>query len=62
MNLDDRIANLVGRRLTALGGWDPQLFLQDVWMRRLRTRVVRVLNKIQSQGPDGLLNSKRKKR
>jgi DNA-binding transcriptional ArsR family regulator len=62
MNLDDRIANLVGRRLTTLGGWDPQLFLQDIWLRRLRTRVVRVLNKIQSQGPDGLLNNKRRKR
>lgn len=55
--LDDRITNLVGRRLAEVGGWDPQLWVQDVWARRLRTRVVRVLNRIQSQGPDGLIDS-----
>ncbi len=60
--LDDRITNLVGRRLVEVGGWDPQLWVQDNWARRLRTRVVKVLNRIQSQGPDGLLNGKRKKR
>jgi DNA-binding MarR family transcriptional regulator len=62
MLLDDRITNLVSRRLTTLGGWDPQLFAQDMWMRRLRTRVIKVLNKIQSQGPDRLNNGKRNKR
>jgi DNA-binding MarR family transcriptional regulator len=54
--LDDRITNLVGRRLTDTGGWDPQLWVQDVWVRRLRTRIVRVLNRIQSQGPQGLID------
>lgn len=53
--LDDRITNLVGRRLTEVGGWDPQLWVQDVWMRRLRMRVVRVINRLQSQGPEGLI-------
>ncbi len=60
--LDDRITYLVGRRLVEVGGWDPQLWVQDNGARRLRTRVVKVLNKIQSQGPNGLLNGKRKKR
>jgi len=60
--IDDRITNMVGRRLTELGGWDPQLWVQDIWVRRLRTRVVKVLNRIQSQGPDGLLNGKKEKR
>jgi len=59
-NLDDRITNLVSRRLTELGGWDPQLWAQDAWTRRLRARVVSVLNRIQSQGPDGLDGRKRK--
>ena len=54
--MDDRITNLVSRRLTETGGWDPQLWVQDVWQRRLRTRVVTVLNRIQSQGPDGLVD------
>ncbi|MCK4971524.1 MAG: hypothetical protein KAS77_13395, partial [Thermoplasmata archaeon] len=53
--LDDRITNLVGRRLTEVGGWDPHLWVQDVWVRHLRARVVKVLNKLQSQGPDGLI-------
>jgi DNA-binding MarR family transcriptional regulator len=53
--LDDRITNLVSRRLTDAGGWDPQLWVQDVWTRRLRARVVSVLNRIQSQGPQGLV-------
>lgn len=53
--LDDRITNLVGRRLTEVGGWDPHLWVQDDWVRRLRTRVVKVLNRLQSQGPDGLI-------
>jgi DNA-binding transcriptional ArsR family regulator len=53
--LDDRITNLVSRRLTEAGSWDPQLWVQDVWLRRLRTRVVGILNKIQSQGPEGLI-------
>ena len=57
--LDDRITNLVGRRLSEVGGWDPQLWVQDVWIRRLRTRVVRVLNRLQSQGPDGLIDSEK---
>jgi DNA-binding transcriptional ArsR family regulator len=60
--IDDRITNMVGRRLTELGGWDPQLWVQEIWVRRLRTRVVKVLNRIQSQGPDGLLNGKKEKR
>jgi DNA-binding transcriptional ArsR family regulator len=55
--LDDRITNLVGRRLVETGGWDPHLWVQDIWLRRLRTRVVRVLNRIQSQGPDGLIDN-----
>ena len=59
---DDRITNLVGRRLTEVGGWDPHLWVQDLWIRRLRTRVVKVLNRIQSQGPNGLLNGKKEKR
>jgi DNA-binding MarR family transcriptional regulator len=53
--IDDRITNLVGKRLTESGGWDPQLWVQDVWMRRLRSMVVGFLNRIQSQGPDGLV-------
>jgi len=53
--LDDRITNLVGRRLSETGGWDPQLWAQDAWLRRLRSRVVSVLNRIQSQGPEGLV-------
>ena len=53
--LDDRITNLVGRRLTEVGGWDPHLWVQDIWVRRLRVRVVKVLNRLQSQGPDGLI-------
>jgi DNA-binding MarR family transcriptional regulator len=53
--LDDRITNLVGRRLVESGGWDPHLWVQDVWARRLRTRLVKVLNRLQSQGPDGLI-------
>ncbi|NIS19071.1 MAG: helix-turn-helix transcriptional regulator [Thermoplasmata archaeon] len=53
--LDDRITNLVGRRLTEVGGWDPQLWVQDVWQRRLRARVVSIINRLQSQGPDGLI-------
>ena len=53
--LDDRITNLVGRRLTEVGGWDPHLWVQDDWIRRLRARVVKVLNRLQSQGPDGLI-------
>ena len=61
MMIDDRITNLVGRRLTTLGGWDPQLLMEDQWMRRLRTKVVGVLNRIQSQGPGGLQNRKIKK-
>ena len=61
MMLDDRITNLVGRRLVTLGGWDPQLLVQETWVRRLRGRVVKVLNRIQSQGPDGLINGKRKR-
>lgn len=60
--LDDRITNLVSRRLTDAGGWDPQLWVQEVWIRRLRTRVVKVLNRIQSQGPDGLLNDRKEQR
>lgn len=60
--IDDRITNLVGRRLTEVGGWDPQFWVQELWVRRLRTRVVKILNRIQSQGPDGLLNSKKEKR
>jgi DNA-binding transcriptional ArsR family regulator len=60
--IDDRLTNLVGRRLTEVGGWDPQLWVQDVWVRRLRTRIVKVLNRIQSQGPDGLLNGKEEER
>jgi DNA-binding transcriptional ArsR family regulator len=60
--IDDRLTNLVGHRLTEVGGWDPQLWVQDIWVRRLRTKVVKVLNRIQSQGPDGLLNGKKKKR
>ena len=59
-NLDDRITNLVSRRLTEVGGWDPQLWAQDAWTRRLRARVVNVLNRIQSQGPDGLEGRRRK--
>jgi DNA-binding transcriptional ArsR family regulator len=55
--LDDRITNLVGRRLTEVGGWDPHLWVQDIWARRLRTSVIRVLDRIQSQGPDGLILS-----
>jgi DNA-binding transcriptional ArsR family regulator len=58
MMIDDRITNLVGRRLTTLGGWDPQLLVQEQWMRRLRTKVVRLLNRIQSQGPGGLHNNR----
>jgi DNA-binding transcriptional ArsR family regulator len=61
MMLDDRITNLVGRRLITIGGWDPQLFVQEIWLRKLRGRVVKVLNKIQSQGPDGLRNGNRKR-
>jgi len=53
--LDDRITNLVGRRMVESGGWDPQLWVKDLWARRLRTRVVKVLNRLQSQGPDGLI-------
>jgi len=60
--IDDRITNLVGRRLAQVGGWDPHIWVQDLWVRRLRTKVVKVLNRIQSQGPDGLLNDKQKKR
>lgn len=52
--LDDRITTMVGRRLIALGGWDPQLLREDAWLRRLRARVVGVLNRIQSQGPEAL--------
>ena len=59
---DDRITNLVGRRLTELGGWDPHLWVQDLWVRRLRTKVVKLLNRIQSQGPNGLINGKKRKR
>ncbi len=59
-NLDDRITNLVGRRLTEVGGWDPQLWAQELWTRRLRTRLVSVLNRIQSQGPEGLDSERRK--
>ncbi|UCC92473.1 MAG: helix-turn-helix transcriptional regulator [Thermoplasmata archaeon] len=59
--LDDRITNLVGRRLTESGGWDPQLWVQDVWVRRLRARVVSVINRIQSQGPEGLVIEKENK-
>jgi DNA-binding transcriptional ArsR family regulator len=55
--LDDRITNLVGRRLTEAGGWDPQMWVSDVWVRRLRARVVKVLNRLQSQGPDGLIRN-----
>jgi DNA-binding transcriptional ArsR family regulator len=54
--LDDRITNLVGRRLTETGGWDPHLWVQDVWVRRLRGRVVAILNRLQSQGPEGLID------
>ena len=61
MLIDDRITNLVSRRFVTLGGWDPHLLMQDQWIRKLRTRVVRVLNRLQSQGPDGLDNSKRRK-
>ncbi len=53
--LDDRITNLVSRRFTETGGWDPQLWVQELWVRRLRSRLVRVLNRIQSQGPEGLI-------
>lgn len=62
MLLDDRITNLVGRRLTVVGEWDPQLFKQDMWIRRLRGKVVGFINRIQSQGPKGLINGKRKQR
>ena len=58
--LDDRITNLIGRRLVALGGWDPQLFVQETWVRRLRGKVVKIINRIQSQGPDGLHERKRR--
>ena len=54
--LDDRITNLVSRRFTETGDWDAQLWVQDVWNRRLRARVVGVLNRIQSQGPGGLID------
>ena len=60
--LDDRITILVSRRLVEAGGWDPQLWLQDVWARRLRTRVEKVLNRLQSQGPDGLIDRKGKEK
>ena len=61
MLLDDRITNLIGRRLVALGGWDPQLFVQEIWVRRLRGKMVKIMNKIQSQGPDGLHEVKQRK-
>ena len=60
--LDDRITNLVSRRLVSVGGWDPRLLGEDTWVRRLRTRVVNILNGLQSQGPDGLMEGKRKER
>lgn len=60
--LDDRITNLVSRRLVSVGGWDPRLMGEDTWVRRLRTRVVNMLNGLQSQGPDGLIEGKRKER
>ena len=60
--IDDRITNLVGRRLAQVGGWDPHIWIHDLWIRRLRTKVVKVLNRIQSQGPDGLINDKQEER
>lgn len=57
--MDDRITNMVGRRLVTMGGWDPQLLRQDAWLRRLRRRVVGVLNRLQSQGPNGLKRDSR---
>ena len=57
--MDDRITNLVSRRLTEAGGWDPQLWVQDIWVRRLRSKLVKVITRIQSQGPDGLVEKKR---
>ena len=60
--LDDRITNLVSRRLATVGGWDPKLLAEDAWLRRLRYRVVALLNRLQSQGPDGLVKDRRKER
>jgi DNA-binding MarR family transcriptional regulator len=61
MQLDDRITNLVSRRFTESGGWDPQLWMQEIWIRRLRNKVVRILNRLQSQGPESLIEEKHKR-
>ena len=60
--IDDRITNLVRHRLTTLGEWDPGLFRQDHWRRRLRGKVVTFLNRLQSQGPRGLSNGMQQQR
>jgi DNA-binding MarR family transcriptional regulator len=60
--LDDRITNLVRRRLTTLGDWNPSLFREEMWTRRLRGRIVTFINRLQSKGPQGLTNGMQQKR